>query len=327
MERRPLLIVSRCFGPDRCRWDGEPLPCPHLDDILSTAAVRFVCPEMAIGLGVPRDPIRLVRDNAHCRMVQTATGRDLTAAMERFCGDLLSALDSDTLDGVILKSRSPSCGIAGVKIYPCTGKCMATGKGPGFFGDAVLRRFPLHAVEDEGRLIDRGLREHFLTRIFLSAEFRRLRTAKKMEALVAFHSRHKYLFKAYHQTKSALLGKIVANHDRLPMAKVLALYGPVMRETVGVISRPTAIINAYEHIFGLTGRLRHDIQTRRPSRRTFSLRWARSSPGSITMPWCIFFNPFFAALGCFFPNTKIEISFPRISFSEYPKNSCAFLLK
>jgi uncharacterized protein YbgA (DUF1722 family) len=71
-----------------------------------------------------------------------------------------------------------------------------------------------------------------------------------MEPLVAFHSRHKYLLKGYHQAKSALLGKIVANHDRLPMAKVLALYEPTLRETVAKPLRPTAIINAYEHIFG-----------------------------------------------------------------------------
>ncbi|HOW50879.1 MAG TPA: DUF523 domain-containing protein [bacterium] len=164
MERRPLLIVSRCFGPDRCRWDGEPLPCPHLDDILSTAAVRFVCPEMAIGLGVPRDPIRLVRDNAHCRMVQTATGRDLTAAMERFCGDLLSALDPGHVDGFILKSRSPSCALFDAKIYADDGQTPVD-RGPGLFGAAVLRRFPGHPAADEVALADPEKRRDFLARI------------------------------------------------------------------------------------------------------------------------------------------------------------------
>jgi len=248
---RPLILFSRCLGFDSCRYNGAMIGFDFGKALLPYLDHTTVCPEMAIGLGVPRDPIRIESDRGKGRrLVQPSTGRDVTADMEKFAEGFLDTLDPDTLDGVILKSRSPSCGIAGVKIYPCTGKCMATAKGPGFFGDAVLRRFPLHAVEDEGRLIDRGLREHFLTRIFLFAEFRRVRTAKKMDALVAFHSRHKYLLKGYNQAKSALLGKIVANHDRLPVAKVLALYEPALRATVLKPLRSPAIINAYEHIFG-----------------------------------------------------------------------------
>ncbi|HSA34067.1 MAG TPA: DUF523 and DUF1722 domain-containing protein [bacterium] len=248
---RPLVLFSRCLGFDNCRYNAQIIGFEFGRQLLPYLDHATVCPEMAVGLGVPRDPIRIESDRGKGRrLVQPSTGHDVSADMEKFAEEFLSTLDPEKLDGIILKSRSPSCGIAGVKIYPCTGKCMATGKGPGFFGDAVLRRFPLHAVEDEGRLIDRGLREHFLTRIFLFAEFRRVRAAKKMDSLVAFHSRHKYLFKAYHQAKSALLGKIVANHDRLTVAKVIALYEPAMRETVLKPLRPTALINAYEHIFG-----------------------------------------------------------------------------
>ena len=68
-RERPLLIVSRCFGPDRCRYDGDALSCSHLDELLRSCEVSFVCPELAIGLPVPREPIRLIRDGDRRRMV------------------------------------------------------------------------------------------------------------------------------------------------------------------------------------------------------------------------------------------------------------------
>ncbi len=160
MGKGSLLIVSACFGPDRCRYDGETLSCPHLTAILSSAQVRFVCPELAIGLGVPRDPIRLIFDGARFRMVQTGTNRDLTEAMERFCHEFLSSLDPAEVTGFILKSRSPSCALSDAKVYAPDGTTLI-GTAPGLFGAAVLRRFPAYPITDEKQLAEEKKHREF----------------------------------------------------------------------------------------------------------------------------------------------------------------------
>ncbi len=164
MEKRPLLIVSSCFGPERCRYDGETLSCLHLADIISSARVRFVCPELSIGLGVPRYPIRLVSDGSRLRMVQTVVDRDLTEPMERFCHEFLSSLDPAEVGGFILKSRSPSCAISDAKVYAPDATTLI-GTAPGLFGAAVLRRFPTHPIADEEELATGEKRREFAGKI------------------------------------------------------------------------------------------------------------------------------------------------------------------
>jgi uncharacterized protein YbbK (DUF523 family) len=129
-----------------------------------------VCPEMEIGLGCPRDAIRVVSAGGGLRLVQPTTGRDLTDLMCTFTASFLDAMG--TVDGFLLKSRSPSCGIKDVKVFATADADEPQGLGIGFFAAAVLERFPDAAVEDEDGLQDPSLREHFLTRIFTMAEFR-----------------------------------------------------------------------------------------------------------------------------------------------------------
>jgi len=164
MTQRPLLVVSACFGPARCRYDGELLSSTPTDDILALAKVCFVCPEMAIGLGVPRHPIRLVADGTRIRMVQTVTHADLTEAMEHFCETFLSTLDPAQVNAFILKSRSPSCALTDAKIY-APDRETPIGTGPGLFGAAVLRRFPHTLVIDEQAFADPGTRHHIALRL------------------------------------------------------------------------------------------------------------------------------------------------------------------
>lgn len=137
-----------------------------------------VCPEMDIGLGVPRDPIRIRHDGKKHILVQPATGRDLTAEMAQFCDEFLRTLDPDRLDGFILKSRSPSCALTDAKIYGDAGD-FPTGTGPGFFGATVLRRFPRHAVIDEEQLADPEKRRDFMARIGRSAAKRHPQERRK----------------------------------------------------------------------------------------------------------------------------------------------------
>jgi len=248
-EVKPILVISKCLGFEACRWNGE-IISDHFVDLLSSH-VRFipVCPEVEIGLGVPRDPIHIESGKGGRRLVQPATGRDVTREMLDFCASFLHSLPE--VDGFLLKARSPSCGPGDVKIFPYGGgESGAMDKGPGFFGEEVLKRFPLFPVESEGRLKNFRIREHFLVRVFTSARFREAAERGTAGALVDFHARHKFLLMSYNQTELKAMGRLVANPDRLDARELFALYGERLRKALSKPPRYTSNINVLMHSLG-----------------------------------------------------------------------------
>jgi len=161
-----VICISKCLGFAACRYNGTIVRDEFLR--MLKKRVKFVtrCPEVEIGLGVPRDPVRIVTGRGGRRLVQPATGLDLTKKMEKKCREILGALPR--VDGFILKSRSPSCGLRDAKIYSTPTSAVPVGKGAGFFGSAVLKMFPSLPVEDERRLKNSRRRERFLTRLFVN---------------------------------------------------------------------------------------------------------------------------------------------------------------
>ncbi len=244
---RPVVVVSQCLDLDACRYNGERIRAPFISILAPYAELRPVCPEVEIGLGIPRAPIRIAVDGGRPRLVQPDTGRDLTAAMQSFTAEFLGA--QDAVDGFILKSRSPSCGIKDTKFYSADGT-QPSGRGAGLFGAGVLERFPSAAVEDEGRLTNFRLRHHFLTKLHLRAAFRAVRADGAMGTLVQFHAANKFLLMAYHQSALRELGRIVANPERRPMADVLDAYERGLGVALERPARSTSNINAMMHLMG-----------------------------------------------------------------------------
>lgn len=245
---KPAVVVSERLGFSPCRYNGDQLN----DEVVHKLApfVQFipVCPEVRIGLGTPRETIRLVQDGDRVRLVQPSTGMDITERMKEFSVSFLTQLSN--VDGFILKSRSPSCGIKDVKIYRSEQKGPASGKGSGMFAKHVLQMFAHKAVEEEGRLTNFVIREHFLTKLFTLALFREVKESKSHHRLVEFHAEHKYLFMAYHQQKLKQLGNIVANRDRLPIEEVFLHYEQTLYELFARRSRRNSNINVCEHMIG-----------------------------------------------------------------------------
>ena len=169
--------------------------------------------------------------------------------MREFSRGFLNGLEK--VDGFILKNRSPSCGFTDVKVYSGPEKGAAIGKTAGFFGGAVLEKFGGLAIEDEGRLKNLNIREHFLTRVFAFARFRALQQSASMHDLVRFHAAHKLLLMAYSQSKLRELGRIVANADGKRMGAVLELYWKCFREAFHKPPRHASPINVLMHTLGL----------------------------------------------------------------------------
>jgi uncharacterized protein YbgA (DUF1722 family)/uncharacterized protein YbbK (DUF523 family) len=181
-----------------------------------------VCPEVGVGLGVPREPIRIVKEDDGLKLIQPATGLDLTERMNLFSQRFLDGLPE--VDGFILKSKSPSSAMKDAKIYLSTDKVSPLGKGPGFFGGAVVDRFGYLAVEDERRLLNTRIKEHFLTKLYTLADFRSVKNSGSVKRFVDFQARNKLLFTAYSQTELHAMGRIAAQPKGRPFQEVISEY-------------------------------------------------------------------------------------------------------
>jgi len=245
---KPRIVISKCIGFDPCRYNGEIVRDAFVAQLEPHVEFLTVCPEVAIGLGTPRPPIRIVASGGQFKLVQPSTGLDVSDQMRRFSSDFLGSLQD--VDGFILKNRSPSCGFSDVKMYSGPEKGPCIGKTAGFFGGAVLDRFGDRAVEDEGRLKNLNIREAFLTRIFALARWRSLKRSASLFQLVQFHAANKLLLMAWNQTKMRELGRIVANRNGISLSETLELYGERFLEAFRNRPRHSSPINVLEHALG-----------------------------------------------------------------------------
>ena len=162
----PVRIgISSCLLGERVRFDGNHKRDAFLVEVFGRHVTWVpVCPEVEMGLGVPRETMRLERHGHEIRLVMPKTGADHTDRLRTFAAQRLAALGRERLCGYILKKDSPSCGMERVRLYSSTG--VPDRSGQGLFAAALMHHFPHLPVEDEGRLHDPRLRENFVTRVF-----------------------------------------------------------------------------------------------------------------------------------------------------------------
>ena len=189
--------ISSCLLGEKVRFDGG-----HKRDayIVSTLGQFFqwvpVCPEMDLGLGTPRESLRLVGTPDAPHLVATRSQQDYTEAMQRYAAERLTALAQLDLHGYILKKDSPSCGMERVRVYSQDGAAQRQGRG--LFATALMQRLPLLPVEEEGRLQDMRLRENFITRVFAYHRWSQFIAMQPTpQALVRFHTQHKLTLLAH----------------------------------------------------------------------------------------------------------------------------------
>jgi uncharacterized protein YbbK (DUF523 family) len=186
--RKVRIGISACLLGEPVRWNGDHKREPWLVDTVGKLVEWVpVCPEMEIGLGTPRPPVHLekvaAKDGGGTRLVEIESRRDLTKKMDAYAARRVRELGARDLDGFILKSDSPSCGPERVKVW--SGK-RSTRTGRGRFAEALLAALPDLPVEDEARLRDPGVREHFFERVFAR---RRLAAADCTRFMAALRKR------------------------------------------------------------------------------------------------------------------------------------------
>jgi uncharacterized protein YbgA (DUF1722 family)/uncharacterized protein YbbK (DUF523 family) len=241
MEVRPRVGVSSCLLGEEVRFNGGHKRYRFLTDELGPYVdwVPF-CPEVSIGLGTPREPIRLTADG---RLVNRSGTEDHTEAMAAL------PLPDGGLDGYVFKAKSPSCGIRAIPRYGEDGLA-ARHDGRGLYAGRVLTAFPLLAVEDEGRLNDPGLREAFCERIFATARLRSLFSGPWSAGdLVAFHARHKLQLLAHDPARYRAAGRVVARGGQAEAA-----YRDLFLAAMATRATPGRTANALQHAYSRIGR-------------------------------------------------------------------------
>lgn len=245
---KPKILISKCLGFANCRYDGAMIPFPFIETLKEHVDFVTVCPEEEIGLGTPRPTIRLQREGkTGARLVEPKSGNDYTDSMQSFSKAFVQK--NMDIDGAILKSKSPSCGTLGIKIYNAkTGTPTAPGKG--MFAHELLKNHPILSVEEEGRLRDYIIREHFLIKLYSITRWNRAKESGKIKALMDYQAEHKYLFMAYNQDAMRKMGKIIANHKEIGFDKVVIDCEPLLDQ---ILKEPISTgnkVNAFLHIFG-----------------------------------------------------------------------------
>jgi uncharacterized protein YbgA (DUF1722 family)/uncharacterized protein YbbK (DUF523 family) len=251
----PIRIgVSVCLLGKEVRFDGQ----HKRDAFLVEELGRFVewvpvCPEVEVGMGVPRESVRLVAEaDGGPRMVGQRSGADWTSRMVALSDKRARALAKNGLSGFVLKSKSPSCGMERVKVYAAAEPgAPATRTGVGLFAAALLRELPNLPVEEEGRLTDAALRENFIERVFA---YHRLQTLWRgrwtLGQLVGFHTAHKMALLAHSTEGYRKLGKLVAEGKRLPRAELRAEYESGFMATLRLLATRGRHANVLVHMFG-----------------------------------------------------------------------------
>ena len=246
--------VSSCLLGARVRYDGQHKRDAFLEDVLAPF-VTFVpvCPEVEVGMGVPREPVHLVRGpRGRTRMVAIDSGDDWTARMEAFAARRVEALAAQELSGYVLKAKSPSCGMERVKVFDRpAAKSPPRHDGMGLFARALRERLPNLPVEEEGRLHDPRLRENFVERLFAYARVRRLWAGRwKLADLVAFHTAHKMQLLAHSTAGYRTLGRLVAQAKSLPRGELRDRYEETLMRVLALPTTPGRHANVLTHMLG-----------------------------------------------------------------------------
>lgn len=211
---KPKIAISACLMGAEVRYNGGHKASRLCRQILSEYFDFVpVCPEVAIGLGIPREPIRLTGDMDQPQAIGTVSPQlNVTRPLAEYGRHMAAELDD--ICGYIFMQKSPSCGMERVKVYHANG-ALLDGGGQGIYAHAFCAARPDLPVEEDGRLNDPVLRENFLTRVFAFHAWQQLlQQGLSRRGLTDFHSRYKYLLMAHNPMQYKTLGNLLGNMGR-----------------------------------------------------------------------------------------------------------------
>ena len=247
---KPKIAISACLMGLDVRYNGG-----HKESRLCSRTLTDyfdfipVCPEVAIGLGVPRQPIRLVGSADQPEAVGSLDhGLNVTQPLAAYGRDMAAQLGD--ICGYIFMQNSPSCGLERVKVYHVSG-ARADRDGRGIYARAFCLRHPDLPVEEDGRLNDPVLRENFLTRVFAYSAWQQLRQeGMTRRGLTDFHSRYKYLLMAHNPVQYKTLGHLLGNMGKNDPREVGPRYFSELMVALKKCATRRTHANVLQHLSG-----------------------------------------------------------------------------
>lgn len=206
--RKPKIVVSECLYGTKCRYDSQGYNGKVIQSLKDYVDIQTVCPELAIGLSIPREPIRIEmnKENEEYRLVDYNSKNDYTNQMTEFSEEFINGLDD--IDGFILKSRSLTCGLKDAKVYYRGNKCSIRSNENGFFSQKIIDKYDYLPIENEGRLKNYNIRDNFFTRIFF------INNLKNNKNIIEFHKNNLLLLKSYDEESTNEVSDIL-NENRM----------------------------------------------------------------------------------------------------------------
>ena len=204
---KPIIVISKCLGFDNCKYDGSIENNEFIEKLKKYVKVIPICPEIECGLQIHHSKLRIVENNNKEELLIPNEDLNLTQEMHDFSNKFLNKLTN--VDGFILKSKSPICALKDAKVYDTLEKGCAIKREHGFFTKEIIKQYPYIPIEDEHRLNNFKIREHFLSRIFILSDFRLIKKSFNFESLKSFHLKNTLLFLSYSQKHSKLLDNLI----------------------------------------------------------------------------------------------------------------------
>ncbi len=243
----PRVAVSACLLGEEVRYNGGHKRQRWITDVLGDFVdFRPLCPEYEIGMGVPREPIRLVSREGDVHAETQDGQKDFTAPLSALADDYVA--ETAQWDGVILMQGSPSCGLFRVKLY--SDKGFPADSTSGVFAGRLRQQAPLLPMEEAGRLNDSHLRENFLTRVFLQQRWRLSDPGQSAAALIDFHSRSKYLIMAHSYNAYRELGQMLSDLADKDIRAVARDYQYRVADALAVPAPRGQVANVLQHLQG-----------------------------------------------------------------------------
>lgn len=245
MHKIPVGISS-CLLGENVRFDGGHKQHSYITGTLSEYFdFKPFCPEVAIGLGIPRSTIQLVKQEKEIRCLSSKNPEmDVTESL-RAQANLQAALHTE-LCGYILKKNSPSCGMTRVKVFH---NQTAKPEGIGIFAEQMMRNTPLLPVEEEGRLGDVKLRENFIQRVYILHRWKTMLVGGLTpSSLTRFHAQHKLIIMSHADYRE--LGQLLSEINKNNIADIATLYIGLLMHLLKKIATRSNHVNVLQHIQG-----------------------------------------------------------------------------
>lgn len=281
LTHKPVIAVSDCVLGKQVRYDGGHKRSRFVTDQLSQFfEFRGICPEVGIGLGTPRSPIRLVQDAQVIRAKGVQDSNiDVTDELVNYAHQKLNHIDD--IAAYILKAKSPSCGMERVPVYTEQGNPTHQ-SGPGAFAKALMEHRPELPIEEDGRLNDPQLRENFIERAYIFDRWLRLKKQGLSSAnIIAFHSAHKYTLMAHNYSAYKTLGGMVANIKDYVLEDFAQDYIRELMQALKTVATRKSHTNVLMHLMGY---FKNNVDSEAKSELLYSIENYRAHITTIEQP-------------------------------------------